>query len=104
LRSGKEARLFAEEYQRILRALGVGNADMEKGEMRVEANISVRSKEQAAKSEYGTKVEVKNLNSFRSAEKAINYEIERHINCLKTGEKIVQETRGWHDAKQMTFS
>lgn len=104
IRTGKEARLFAEEYQRILRALGVGNADMEKGEMRVEANISVRTKEQAANGQFGTKVEVKNLNSFRSAEKAINFEIDRQIELLEKGESIVQETRGWHDTKQITFS
>lgn len=104
IRTGKEARLFAEEYQRILRALGVAKADMEKGEMRVEANISVRTHEQAARHEFGTKVEVKNLNSFRSAEKAINFEIDRQIAALEAGETIVQETRGWHDTKQITFS
>ncbi len=104
IRSGKEARLFAEEYQRILRALGVASADMEKGEMRVEANISVRTKEQAARGEYGTKVEVKNLNSFRSAERAINFEIDRQIAAIEAGEKVVQETRGWHDTKQITFT
>ncbi len=104
IRSGKEARLFAEEYQRILRALGVANADMEKGEMRVEANISVRTHEQVAEGEYGTKVEVKNLNSFRSAERAINFEIDRQIKAIEAGEQIVQETRGWHDVKQITFT
>jgi aspartyl-tRNA(Asn)/glutamyl-tRNA(Gln) amidotransferase subunit B len=104
IRSGKEARLFAEEYQRILRALGVANADMEKGEMRVEANISVRTKEQAVAGTYGTKVEVKNLNSFRAAEKAIAFEINRQIEALESGETIVQETRGWNDNKQTTFS
>lgn len=104
IRTGKQARLFAEEYQRILRALGVATADMEKGEMRVEANISVRTKEQAAHKEFGTKVEVKNLNSFRSAERAIDFEIERQIKAIEAGEKIVQETRGWHDTKQVTFT
>lgn len=104
IRTGKEARLFAEEYQRILRALGVATADMEKGEMRVEANVSVRTKEQAAAGQFGTKVEVKNLNSFRSAEKAIEFEIDRQIAAIEAGETIVQETRGWHDAKQITFS
>ncbi len=104
IHDGKTARLFAEEYQRILRALGVGNADMEKGEMRVEANISVRTLEQKERGEYGTKVEVKNLNSFRSAERAIQFEIERHIKAIEAGEPIIQETRGWHDEKQTTFS
>jgi aspartyl-tRNA(Asn)/glutamyl-tRNA(Gln) amidotransferase subunit B len=103
-RTGKQVRLFAEEYQRILRALGVATADMEKGEMRVEANISVRTKEQSAKGEYGTKVEVKNLNSFRSAERAIDFEIERQIKQIENGEKVIQETRGWNDTKQITFS
>lgn len=104
IRTGKEARLFAEEYQRILRAVGAATADMEKGEMRVEANVSVRTKEQAAAGVYGTKVEVKNLNSFRSAEKAIEFEIDRQIAALEAGETIIQETRGWHDTKQITFS
>ncbi len=104
IRSGKEARLFAEEYRRILRALGVAEADMEKGELRVEANVSIRTKEQAKSNQFGTKVEVKNLNSFRSAEKAINFEIARQAKVLDAGEKIIQETRGWHDDKQITFS
>lgn len=104
IRSGNEARLCAQEYQRILRALGVARADMEKGELRVEANVSVRTKAQAELGEYGTKVEVKNLNSFRFTQKAIEYEIERQIDLLEKGEKIIQETRGWHDAKQITFS
>lgn len=104
IRSGRQARLFAEEYQRLLRNLNIATADMEKGEMRVEANISVRTKVQVAKGQFGTKVEVKNLNSFRSTERAINYEINRQIEALAAGQKIVQETRGWHDANQVTFS
>lgn len=104
IRTGQEARLFAEEYQRILRALGIANADMEKGEMRVEANISVRTHNEAAAGHFGTKVEVKNLNSFRAAERAINYEINRQIKQREAGEPIIQETRGWNDNKQETFS
>lgn len=104
IRSGQEARLFAQEYQRILRSLGAGKADMEKGEMRVEANVSIRTAEEAKNGQFRTKVEVKNLNSFRSVQKAIEFEIDRQIDLVEKGETVVQETRGWHDAKQITFS
>ena len=97
--SGREARLFAEELQLILKYLGVSYADMEKGQMRVEVNISV-SKDK----KLGTKVEIKNLNSFKVVEKAVDFEIQRQEELLKNGEKIVQETRGWHDKKEITFS
>lgn len=90
---------FARELQLLLRTLGAGEANMEKGEMRVEANISV-SKDDTL----GTKVEVKNLNSFRSVERAIAYEAERQAALLEKGEKVVQETRGWDEVKQSTFS
>jgi aspartyl-tRNA(Asn)/glutamyl-tRNA(Gln) amidotransferase subunit B len=73
----------------------------EKGEMRVEVNISV-AEENAEK--FGTKVEVKNINSFRAAGKAIEYETKRHIELLESGEKVVQETRGWDENKGKTFS
>lgn len=92
---------FAKELQLLLRYLGAGEANMEKGEMRVEANISVSPIGSAT---LGTKTEVKNLNSFRSVEKSINYEIERQIDLLKNGEKVVQETRGWDDVKGETYS
>ncbi|MFH1968414.1 MAG: Asp-tRNA(Asn)/Glu-tRNA(Gln) amidotransferase subunit GatB [bacterium] len=97
--SGKEARLFAEELQRILKYLDVSSADMEKGQMRVEVNISI-SKGRTL----GTKVEIKNLNSFKVVEKAVDYEIKRQEKVLESGEKVVQETRGWHDKKEITFS
>ncbi len=90
---------FARELQLLLRTLGVSNANMEKGEMRVEANISV-----SKTSTFGTKVEVKNLNSFRSVERAIEYEIQRQTEFLEGGGEIVQETRGWDEDKQKTFS
>ncbi len=90
---------FAKELQLLLQYLGAGEANMEKGEMRVEANISVSNTDT-----FGTKVEVKNLNSFRAVERAIQYEVARHIRLLEAGEKIVQETRGWDDQKQSTFS
>lgn len=97
--SGKEAREFAEELQIILRYLGVSNADMEKGQMRVEVNISISKNDKL-----GTKVEIKNLNSFRVVEKAVNFEIKRQEELLEKGEKIIQETRGWHDKNEVTFS
>ncbi|MEK7665156.1 MAG: Asp-tRNA(Asn)/Glu-tRNA(Gln) amidotransferase subunit GatB [Patescibacteria group bacterium] len=99
IESGKQARKFAEELQIILRYLGVSFADMEKGQMRVEVNISL-----SKNSKLGTKVEIKNLNSFRVVEKAIDFEIKRQTELLDAGEKIIQETRGWHDKKEITFS
>jgi aspartyl-tRNA(Asn)/glutamyl-tRNA(Gln) amidotransferase subunit B len=107
---------FAKELQLLLRYLGAGLANMEKGEMRVEANISVASPDDTAAGKFGTKTEVKNLNSFRSVERAIAYEIRRQSDILETLEnaktdaekakleKVVQETRGWDDNKQKTFS
>jgi aspartyl-tRNA(Asn)/glutamyl-tRNA(Gln) amidotransferase subunit B len=97
--SGLEARKFAEELQRILKYLGVSDADMEKGQMRVEVNISISKTDK-----FGTKVEIKNLNSFKVVEKAVDFEIARQEEALNAGEKIVQETRGWHDKKEITFS
>jgi len=99
LRSAKEARRFAEELQLILRYLDVSNADMEKGQLRVEVNISL-----GEKGKLGTKVEVKNLNSFRAVEKAIDYEISRQTKILKAGKKVIQETRGWDDIRGVTVS
>lgn len=107
IHSAEDASKFARELQLTLQYLGISNANMEKGEMRVEANISVapESSEGSGKSaKFGTKVEVKNLNSFRSVERAIAYEVERHIECLEKGEKIIQETRGWDEVKEVTFS
>ncbi len=100
--TAKAATRFAKEFQLVLWYLGVSKANMEKGEMRVEANISV-SKE---KGKLGTKVEVKNLNSFRSVERAIKYETDRMIELWADGKEneIVQETRGWDEGKQKTFS
>jgi len=97
--SGREARLFAEELQLILRYLGVSSANMEKGQMRVEVNISVGKDKKL-----GTKVEIKNLNSFKVVEKAVDFEIKRQGEVLESGEKVAQETRGWHDKKEITFS
>ncbi|MDP2663837.1 MAG: Asp-tRNA(Asn)/Glu-tRNA(Gln) amidotransferase subunit GatB, partial [bacterium] len=97
--SAKEAKRFAEELQLIVRYLNVAWANMEKGEMRVEANVSLSKSK-----ELGTMVEIKNLNSFRSVEGGIDYEIERQKEVLESGKKVIQETRGWDDVKGETFS
>ncbi|MDD5145027.1 MAG: Asp-tRNA(Asn)/Glu-tRNA(Gln) amidotransferase subunit GatB [Candidatus Pacebacteria bacterium] len=97
--SSREASDFAQELQLILRYLGVSKADMEKGQLRVEANISIGKGEKL-----GTKVEIKNLNSFKAVEKGIDYEIKRQTELLESGKKIIQETRGWNDEKGTTFS
>ncbi len=89
---------FARELQLLLRTLGASDANLEKGEMRVEANISV-SKDDV----FGTKVEVKNLNSFRSVERAIEFEVARQIQVLEQGGTLIQETRGWDEGRQETF-
>ncbi|MCK9345013.1 MAG: Asp-tRNA(Asn)/Glu-tRNA(Gln) amidotransferase subunit GatB [Candidatus Pacebacteria bacterium] len=100
IHSAEDAGRFARELQLLLRTLGVSDANMEKGEMRVEANISISKTDKL-----GTKVEVKNLNSFRSVERAIAYEVERMTRILDGGEgEIVQETRGWDEVAQKTFS
>ena len=94
LRSPDEAYAYLTELQRILRYLGVSTADMEKGAMRCEANVSVRPVGQTV---FGTKVEVKNLNSFRSVKLALEYEVRRQIEVLERGEKVVQVTMGWDE-------
>ena len=108
IHDAKVAGDFARELQLLLRALGAGEANMEKGELRIEANVSVapstETNKQGGLSKLGTKVEVKNLNSFRSVERAIAYEVERQTKLLDKGEKVVQETRGWDENKQATFS
>ena len=90
---------FARELQLLLRTLGASGANLEKGEMRIEANVSV-SKEGEA---FGTKVEGKNLNSFHSVERAIAFEIQRQTKLLKEGGEVAQETRGWNEEKEETF-
>ncbi len=90
---------FARELQLLLRTLEASNANLEKGEMRIEANVSVSP----TKGAFGTKVEIKNLNSFRSVERAIAFEIERQTGLIEEGKKVVQETRGWDEVKQKTF-
>jgi len=102
IETGEEARLFCQNLQQICRYLGISDADMEKGHMRCEANISVYRKGEEKLS--GTKVEVKNINSFKFVEKAINYEIERQVETLEKGEKVIQETRGWDSNRGVTVS
>lgn len=100
IHSAEQAGAFARELQRILRYVGASEANMDKGQMRVEANISVSTDP----NKFGTKCEVKNLNSFRSVEEAIKFEVARHIDLIESGGKVVQETRGWDETKMETFS
>jgi len=99
--SSKEARIFAESLQLLLKELNISEAEMEKGQMRCEVNISLRKK---GEEKLGTKVEIKNLNSFRAVERAIDFEIERQKEILEKGESIIQETRGWDDLNGITYS
>lgn len=100
IHSAEEAVAFARALQSILRYVGASEANMEMGQMRIEANISV-SKDPKV---FGTKCEVKNLNSFASVETAIAYEVARHIDLLEAGKEVIQETRGWDEVKLETFS
>ena len=100
IRTAEQARRYAEELQLLLRAIGASDADMERGQMRVEANVSLRPRGAA---EFGTRIEVKNMNSFRSVERAIAYEIERQAAALDAGETLSQETRGWSDDRGATY-
>jgi len=99
IKSGEQAVAFAKELQLILRYLGISDADMERGQMRVEVNISL-----SKNSEMGTKVEIKNLNSFRAVKEATDYEIKRQTNILEEGKEVVHETRGWDENKKATVS
>jgi aspartyl-tRNA(Asn)/glutamyl-tRNA(Gln) amidotransferase subunit B len=101
LRSAEEARDYAVELRGILRAVGASEADMEKGQLRAEANVSVRPR---GSQELGVKTELKNINSFRALHRAVAYEIERQVRELEGGGRVVQETRGWSEPEQRTFS
>ena len=100
IKTADEALVFAKELQLILKYLDISDADMEHGLMRVEANVSVSTDP----NKLGTKVEVKNINSFRAVRDTIAYEIKRQEEVLESGGKVVQETRGWDDVKQITYS
>lgn len=100
IETAEEARIFLQELQRIVRYVGASSADMEKGTMRCEPNISVRKPGEESLPKY--KVEVKNINSFKFAEAAINYEIPRHIEMLEAGEMPKQVTMGWNEKDSKT--
>src|ERR1700757_1240642 len=100
LRSADEARDYAVELQTVLRTVGASNADMERGQMRVEPNISVR---RAGTEELGVKTELKNINSFRALHRAIEFEVKRQSDLLESGGAVKQETRGWSEAEQRTY-
>ena len=101
LRSADEAREYAMALRTLLRAIGASEADMEKGQMRVEPNISLRRE---GSDELGVKTELKNINSFRALHRAIAFEVKRQAELLESGGTVVQETRGWSEAEQRTFS
>ena len=102
IRSAAEAKTYGQKIQQMMRYLGVADADIEKGNMRLEPNISLRPLGSKKLPSY--KVEVKNIGSMRSLEKATEFEIKRQTETLETGREIVQETRGWNEAKQRTIS
>lgn len=114
IKDASEAKKFCIAFQQVLRYLKISNADMEKGEMRCEANISLQEKGQWEYKDgqikpignyvLNNKVEVKNINSFKAVERAINYEIARQSAALNSSEKIVAETRGWNEDKAETVS
>ena len=100
IRTAEQARRYAEELQLVLRTIGASDADMERGQMRVEANVSLRLRGAEA---FGTRIEVKNMNSFRSVERAIGHEIERQAAVIDGGGTLRQETRGWDDNRGVTY-
>jgi len=102
INSPEEAYAYLTKLRAILRYLGVNSGDMEKGALRCEPNISVRTMEQKARGEYGAKVEVKNLNSLRSVRNAIAYELDRQINVLESGGVVEQVNMGWDEQNQRT--
>lgn len=101
LRSGQEAAEYAQEVRRIMRYIGVSDGNMQEGSLRCDVNISVRP---VGQQEFGVKVEIKNMNSFSAIQKAIEYEIERQIEAVEAGERIIQETRLWEEGSQRTIS
>jgi aspartyl-tRNA(Asn)/glutamyl-tRNA(Gln) amidotransferase subunit B len=101
IRSSEEAHAYLTALRQIMLYAGVSDVNMEEGSLRCDANVSVRLR---GSSEFGTKVEVKNLNSFRFLQKALEYEIERHISVLESGRRLTQETRLWNQAESHTVS
>ena len=101
LHSADQARDYAVGLRNLLRTIGASEADMEKGQLRAEPNISIR---QPGAAELGVKTELKNINSFRALHRAIQFEVVRQVEILESGGTVVQETRGWSEAEQRTFS
>ena len=101
LRTGREAAEYAAEVRRIMRYLGVSDGNMQEGSLRCDVNISVRP---TVDDPFGTKVEIKNMNSFSAIQKACEYEIKRQIKAYESGEEVKQETRLWDEGKQLTKS
>lgn len=101
LRSGREAAEYAQELRRILRYLGISDGNMQEGSLRCDVNVSVRP---VGEENFGTKVEIKNMNSFNAIQRGIDYEIERQTKALEAGEPLVQETRLWEEGSQRTVS
>lgn len=101
MRSSDEAKAYVEELRNILRYIGVCDGNLEEGSMRCDANISVMPK---GSKEFGTRAEIKNVNSFRALQRAIEYEVERQIDLVEEGERVIQETRLWDDNSGETRS
>ncbi|MEP6776777.1 MAG: Asp-tRNA(Asn)/Glu-tRNA(Gln) amidotransferase subunit GatB, partial [Chloroflexota bacterium] len=99
--SPEEAELYLQKLRHLLRWIGVSTGNMEEGAFRCDANVSVRPEGHA---EYGTKVEIKNMNSFKAVRAALQFEVERQTGLLERGRRIVQETRGWDDLRGITVS
>ncbi|MGB9859832.1 MAG: Asp-tRNA(Asn)/Glu-tRNA(Gln) amidotransferase subunit GatB [Moorellaceae bacterium] len=101
LRSPEEARAYMEKLKAILEYIEVSDCKMQEGSLRCDANVSVRPK---GSTTFGTKTEVKNMNSFRALQRALSFEIERQIAALERGERVVQETRAWDEERQVTYT
>ena len=101
IRTAEEAKAYVQELRNILVYLGVNDGRLEQGSLRADANVSVRP---VGQKEFGTKTEIKNMNSFTAIERAVKYEIQRQIDAIEDGERIVQETRLWNEERQATIS
>ena len=101
MHSAEQAKAYVQELYLLMKLAGVTDGDLYHGNMRFDVNISVALK---GSNTLGTRAEIKNLNSFRSVERAAQYEFERQVELVERGEKVTQETRGWNEAKQKTFS
>ncbi len=101
MRSPQEARAYMEELRNIVRYVGVCDGNLEEGSMRCDANISIMPK---GSTKFGTRAEIKNVNSFKALERALEYEIDRQIELVEDGEEVVQETRLWDDNAGVTRS